>query len=157
MQHAVHAAMYAIAFAYLLCYTIVDEPPTVSGIQIERSRADFENSNPEWSNGLFIAHKKREPNKNRGYWKTTTLFRIFEDWPDEAFQARMRVSKPLAAKIVNDLTGLSLFRDNKCNNPLWQYSARYKISSPCITLRTGVTLPQWPTPRGFRTRNFVYG
>eukprot|EP00976_Prorocentrum_cordatum_P070369 1179904-Prorocentrum_minimum.AAC.2 len=121
MQHAVHAAMYyAIAFAYLLYYTIVDEPPTVSGIQIKRSRADFEDSNPEWSNGLFIAQKKREPNKSCGYWKTTTLFHIFEDWPDEAFQARMRVSKPLAAKIVNDLTGPSLFRDNKCNNPLWR-------------------------------------
>jgi hypothetical protein len=68
----------------------------------------------------------RRPNLPRAFWKHTTLYKIFERWPDEDFKKRLRVSRALADHIVQGLVDGNVFRDNVCQNPHYRYTARYK-------------------------------
>jgi hypothetical protein len=74
-----------------------------------------------------IPRGTRGPNLPRAYWKHTTLNKFFEQWPDRAFQSRLRMSRSLANHLVQGLTEAEVFRDNSCRNPRYRYTARYKI------------------------------
>jgi hypothetical protein len=56
-----------------------------------------------------ITRGTRGPNLPRAYWKHTTLNKIFEQWPDRAFQGRLRMSRSLANHLVQGLTDSEVF------------------------------------------------
>ena len=105
----------------------------------------------------------RGPHLPHAYWKHTTLNKIFEQWPDKAFQGRLRMSKSLANHLVQGLTDAEVFRDNTCQNPRHRYTARYKILTSLYYLSNGgsyvvcadaagvspSTLCQWVSQIGF--------
>ena len=89
----------------------------------------------EWANPRGT--HTRGPHLPRAYWKSTTLYKIFEQWPNRAFQGRLRMSKSLANHLVQGLTDAEVFRDNSCQNPRHRYTARYKILTSLYYLSHG--------------------
>jgi hypothetical protein len=84
-----------------------------------------------------IPRGTRGPNLPRAHWKHTTLNKIFEQWPDRAFQSRLRMSRSLSNHLVQGLTDAEVFRDNSCRNPRYRYTARYKILTSLYYLSHG--------------------